>query len=139
MIKSFRESELRAAFERLKSGNVIRVPRCTPVTQNNVAREAGIDPSAFKKSRYPLLVDEVQRYCSERDAGKVKGTIQKKPASPNPNADELVKKALGERDLALSKLMLAQVKIIELTKILADYEVAEQARLNTNRADNLFR
>lgn len=139
MVKSSRESDLRAAFERLKSGEVTRVARGTAVTQNNIARETGIDPSAFKKSRYPLLIDEIQRYCLERDAGEVKGTSQKKPSLPNPDADELVKKAFAERDLALSKLMLAQVKIIELTKVLADYEIAEQERLSRTRPDNLFR
>ncbi len=40
------------------------------VTQNNVAREAGRDPSALKKDRYPLLILEVQAYITSKSEQK---------------------------------------------------------------------
>ncbi len=63
------EQEFREAFERLKSNQPERLDRGSAVTQNNVAREAGCDPSALKKDRYPLLVTEIQAYKTmERDS-----------------------------------------------------------------------
>ena len=38
------------------------LPRNTPVTQNNVAKEAGRDPSALRKLRYPRLIREIQKW-----------------------------------------------------------------------------
>lgn len=43
------ETAFRAAFLRLKLGKPQVMPKGTPVTQNNVAREAGRDPSALKR------------------------------------------------------------------------------------------
>ena len=54
--------QYRAAFERLKSNKPERLPKGTPVSQNNVAKEAGSDPSALKKARFPLLIAEIQKY-----------------------------------------------------------------------------
>lgn len=52
----------REAFERLKAGQPIILPKNSAVTQNNVAREAERDPSALKKDRYPTLVLEIQAF-----------------------------------------------------------------------------
>ncbi|WP_318351643.1 hypothetical protein [Klebsiella pneumoniae] len=52
--------QYRAAFERLKSNKPERLPKGTPVSQNNVAKEAGSDPSALKKARFPLLIAEIK-------------------------------------------------------------------------------
>jgi hypothetical protein len=133
MVKRSRETDLRAGFERMKSGDVLRVPRGTPVSQNNIARETGMEPSAFKKARYPLLVDEVQQYIAQLGLGAADRPTKPKPLPSRPCADEQVKSANAERDLVMSKLMLAQLKIIELTKTLADYEVTEQQRLQQRR------
>lgn len=56
------ETGFRAAFERLKANKPERLPKNTQVTQNNVAREAGRDPSALKRDRYPLLIMEIRSY-----------------------------------------------------------------------------
>ncbi len=133
MVDRSREADLRAGFERMKSGDVLRVPKGTPVSQNNIARETGMEPSAFKKSRYPLLVDEVQQYIAQLGLGVTDRPTKPKPLPSRPCADEQVQSANAERDFVMSKLMLAQVKIIELTKTLADYEVAEQERLMLRR------
>ncbi|MCT8891405.1 hypothetical protein [Klebsiella quasipneumoniae] len=57
--------EFKNAFNRLKNNNTRILPAGTKVTQNNVSREAGYDPSALKKSRHPSLVLEIQEYISD--------------------------------------------------------------------------
>lgn len=42
--------EFKNAFNRLKNNNTRILPAGTKVTQNNVSREAGYDPSALKKA-----------------------------------------------------------------------------------------
>nr|WP_302685079.1 hypothetical protein [Pseudomonas syringae]UVN17909.1 hypothetical protein pPsy0479a_00077 [Pseudomonas syringae] len=56
------EGSFRSAFERLKTDNPSILAKGTPVSQNNVAREAGLDPSALKKARFPELVSEIQQW-----------------------------------------------------------------------------
>ncbi|MBH2647844.1 hypothetical protein I5P73_04430 [Serratia ureilytica] len=56
--------QYRAAFERLKNNKPERLPKGTSVSQNNVAKEAGRDPSALKKTRFPLLIAEIQTYVA---------------------------------------------------------------------------
>jgi len=65
-IKKSAEDGFRGAFDRLKRGKTIFLPPGSLVTQNNVAREAGRDPSALKKDRYPLLVLEIQAYIASK-------------------------------------------------------------------------
>lgn len=60
------EEDFGEAFDRLKKGRTVRLPSGSPVTQNNVAREAGRDPSALKKDRYPLLVLKIQAYVASK-------------------------------------------------------------------------
>lgn len=63
MIMGKAELDFSASFERLKYGNTLILPPGSPVSQNNVAREAGRDPSALRKSRYPKLVADIQGGC----------------------------------------------------------------------------
>ena len=118
------EDDLRAAFERLKLGNTkILAPR-SPVTQNNVAREAGKDPSAFKKSRYPTLILEIQAYVASRSssAGKAK---QQKIIRSRKEARSLrqqLEDTRKERDLAYSLLVGADQTILELHGRISDLE-----------------
>ncbi len=56
------EANLREALECLKVGAQAVLPAGVPVSQNNVAREAGCNPSALRKSRFPSLVAEIQIY-----------------------------------------------------------------------------
>lgn len=72
--KKTAEQSFRESFERLKKNKPDILPKGAFVTQNNVAREAGRDPSALKKDRYPLLILEIQAYTStqeeQRQVGK---------------------------------------------------------------------
>ncbi len=70
IIKKLAEQRFRAAFYRLKKGETKLLPLGSPVTQNNVAREAGRDPSALKKSRYPLLILEIQAFITSESEQK---------------------------------------------------------------------
>lgn len=63
----------RSAFERLKNNTPEILPAGAKATQNNVAREAGRDPSALRASRYPDLIAEIQAYCELQKARKPLG------------------------------------------------------------------
>ena len=110
------EAAFREAFERLKLRRPTNLPAHSPVTQNNVAREAGKDPSALKKSRFPDLVDEIQRHIQARDAKK---SQRKDELATAEQVIERLKadlaRALTLRDQALSQLMTAELTILELT------------------------
>lgn len=118
------EDELRAAFRRLKDGSPERVPYGTPVTQNNVAREAGKLPSGFKKDRYPLLIDEIQKYVANLPSLSTtsKRQAQLKKRQKNRGLRELLNDVKKERDLALSLLVGADMKVLELYQRVADLE-----------------
>ncbi|NHC04091.1 hypothetical protein G9F31_09960 [Acinetobacter sp. 187] len=98
LTKQNAEQSFREAFKRLKSNNPKILPLNSPVTQNNIAREAGRDPSALKKDRYPLLILEIQAYIqSKTEENQVKKkstdnrslTIQKKLANSRQQIDKL--------------------------------------------------
>ena len=59
------ETAFREAFIRIKKGETHLLPKNTKISQNNIAREAGCDPSALKKSRFPRLVAEIQQWIKE--------------------------------------------------------------------------
>lgn len=56
------ETVFREAFERLKANNPIHLKKGSLVSQNNVAKEAGRDPSGLRGERYPELIQEIQGY-----------------------------------------------------------------------------
>ena len=85
--KKSAEQQFRDAFERLKCGKPQVVDRGAEVTQNNVAREAGCDPSALKKDRYPILVSEIQAY---------KAVEREQAAKTNKGSDNRTK-SVGEK------------------------------------------
>ncbi|MFK3711769.1 hypothetical protein [Leclercia adecarboxylata] len=110
--------EYEAAFERLKSNNPIRIKRGSPITQNNIAREAGKDPSAFKKSRYPTLIQEIQIYIknqaptAKEKFSKEKGILKGRIAALEKKVSELKM----QRDHLASLLVEAEMQLIEWNK-----------------------
>ena len=96
--KKHAEQHFREAFERLKKNKPEVLPAGTPVTQNNVAREAGRDPSALKKDRYPLLVLEIQAHITtEREqTSTAKRT--------NDNRSRAIKQKMGDHKKQVDKL-----------------------------------
>lgn len=109
------EQRFRLAFERLKSNNPNLLDRCTPVSQNNVAREAGCDPSALRKSRFPALVREIQGYLElHKDASESKRQQNLRKTKTKRSIEERLADTKRQRDAAQSILASAERRIIEL-------------------------
>ena len=118
------EQQFRDAFERLKARKPLRLSASSPVTQNNVAKEAGKDPSALRKSRYPLLIADIQRHVMERTTDIPLTPHQKIQAQRRKNRSmkEQLEAVKAERDLVMSQLLDAQAKILELAARVTDLE-----------------
>jgi len=111
------EKAFREAFERLKLGKPERLPVGTSLSQNNVAREAGSDPSALKKSRYPSLINEIQLWINEHNTTPPTSARKKALAlrKRNRSLKEIINDLKLQRDIAASLLVEADAKILELT------------------------
>lgn len=109
------EQRFREAFSRLKDGKPERLPRGTPVSQNNVAKEAGTDPSALRKSRYPSLVREIQAWVeiTEQEATLKRERRAEQRRTRNDLKEE-VKDLKKQRDEAQSQLVGAHSKVLAL-------------------------
>lgn len=111
------ETAFREAFERLKRGQPILLPKGTAVTQNNVAREAGLDPSALKKARYPVLVAEIQHSIRQNEA--LNNSTPSKAANTQRNRNRSLREQIealkAQRDNALALLVDADARIVALT------------------------
>ncbi|HCG1306833.1 hypothetical protein [Pseudomonas aeruginosa] len=108
--KKTAEQAFRDAFERLKQNKPEVLPAGSPVTQNNIAREARRDPSALKKDRYPLLILEVQAYTrsqTEQRQAKKKTTDNRSKTEKQKLAD-----CRNQRE-RLSSIVAAQNTYIE--------------------------
>lgn len=110
------EQRFRQAFQRLKEGKAEVVERGAPVSQNNVAKEAGCDPSALRKARFPSLVREIQAYVEiqgQHQPSKRQEKLQQR-RSRTDLATQL-EEVKAQRDIAQSKLLSAHRRIVELT------------------------
>ncbi|WP_218645643.1 hypothetical protein [Burkholderia pseudomallei] len=123
------EQRFRSAFERLKADKPQVLARGTPVSQNNVAKEAGTDPTALRKARYPALIREIQAWVeinSRESAIKKQRQEQRKRA--RSDLSTRVKELENQRDKAQSQLNSAGRMVLELLQ--------ENARLRA-RLDDL--
>ncbi|HDS1800402.1 TPA: hypothetical protein QEM76_003595 [Pseudomonas putida] len=116
------EQGFREAFERLKRGQPLRVPQGLPLSQNLVAKEAGNDPSALKKARFPSLVAEIQHWVNNNAPQKEESNRQaaKKKRQQNRSYRERIEELKVQRDSLASLLLEADAKILELTQELAN-------------------
>lgn len=114
------------AFERLKCDKPIRLPRGTLVSQNNVAKEAGRDPSALRKSRYPRLIRTIRKWIEENgnaprnrasSASLIKGARDK-----NRELKARVEELTQQRDRAMARLVIAEESILDLHRRLQAYK-----------------
>jgi hypothetical protein len=111
------EQEFRAAFQRLCDGRPQRIDKVAKVTQNNVAREAGRDPSALRASRYPALAAEIQARSQEqlttrkRKARRAHDTSRSKIAELTAQRDAALSEALSL--LAENARLLRQISLLE--------------------------
>jgi len=118
------ETAYRAAFERLKQDKPERLPKGTVISQNNVAKEAGCDPSALKKSRFPSLIADIQRYVTEHSGDlplSPRQTLQAQ-RKRNRNLRDRIDEVSKQRDEVTSLLNEANAKILELTDRVAELE-----------------
>lgn len=116
------EQNFREAFERLKSNKPKICPPGTLVSQNNVAKEAGVDPSALKKNRFPTLIAEIQTYISTIEipiSNRQKELSKKKK---NRGLKEMLEDVTKQRDSLASMLLEADLVILELKDKLKTYE-----------------
>ncbi len=122
------EQRFRDAFDRLRLGVPNVLPKGTPVSQNNVAKEAGRDTSALKKTRFPLLVLEIQEWVDankgEESTSEWKRLRNKR--AKNRDLRETIADLKKQRDRAVGLLADADLRIVELTEKLA----AVQAELD---------
>ncbi|MBH3426874.1 hypothetical protein [Pseudomonas alkylphenolica] len=111
------ELAFREAFERLKKDEPLRVPKGSILSQNLVAKEAGTDPTALKKARYPELVIEIQSWVAHHAAPAAPSLRQAalKQREKNRTLREQIADLKIQRDIVCSKLVEADAKILELT------------------------
>lgn len=119
--KKTAEERFRDAFERLKVNEPIRLPEGTPVSQNHVAKEAGCDPTALRKSRFPTLVWEIQQYVQSHEEERQQSARQQllKRRKRNRKARETIADFKRQRDAVVGLLADANLRIVELTEDLA--------------------
>jgi len=112
------ERKFREAFARLNTGRPELVQKGTKVTQNNVAREAGVDPSALRRSRFPQLVAEIQKWCdAHADDEERQSPRQRLLAvrARNKGLRERLAEVTTQRDLAAAKVILLEERLVALT------------------------
>lgn len=103
-----------AGWKRLAVGPGAR----PPLSQNNVAKEAGVDPSALRRARFPELVADIQSWIeTHKGESPLKSPRQMMLAQRSRNRDlqEQNHAMKAQRDNALSQLLDAQTRILELT------------------------
>lgn len=116
------EQNFREAFERLKSNKPKVCPIGTLVSQNNVAKEAGTDPSALKKSRFPTLIAEIQQYVSTLEVPVSNRQKELSKKKKNRGLKERLEDVSKQRDSLASMLIEADLTILELKDKLKHYE-----------------
>lgn len=116
--------QYRDAFERLKLNRPQLLPKGTPVTQNNVAKEAGSDPSALKKSRFPSLIAEIKTYVEQHAEERLPSLNQVNLLARQKSRAlrDRIKQVARQRDQLASLLSEADAKIIELYDRIAELE-----------------
>lgn len=119
------EQRFRDAFDRLKLGVPKVLPKGTPVSQNNVAKEAERDTSALRITRFPLLIMEIKEWV-EANKGKESSLSDRQrlhdKRSKNRNLRETIADLTKQRDSAVGLLADADLRMVELTEKLADVQ-----------------
>lgn len=133
--KQSAEQRFRAAFERLKQGKPERLDKSTPVSQNNVAKEAGCDPSALRKARFPSLIAEIQHHVESHKEEAPESNRQQmlKQRRRNRDTRETIADLKQQRDVVVGLLADANLLIVDLTEELADV----RRRLDETKPSNV--
>ncbi|MGE8704605.1 MAG: hypothetical protein ACN6O5_18155 [Achromobacter sp.] len=111
------EAKFRAAFYRLKNSVPQVLSAGTPVSQNNVAKEAGVDPSALRKSRFSSLISEIQEYVEIQKRENVeKAKAKAVRAQRRLDLKSKLEQVTKQRDDAQSQLVQLQFMVIDLSQ-----------------------
>lgn len=112
------EPNFKEAFERLKIGAPKVLPADAQVSQNNVAKEAGCDPSALRKSRFPSLVAEIQNYVAAHGGERPESERQKllKQRQRSRTTRETIVAIKKQRDAVAGLLVEANAQIAILMR-----------------------
>lgn len=118
------EQRFRDAFERLKLGVPQVLPKGTPISQNNVAKEAGCDPSALRKTRFPLLVIAIQEWVEAHKNEQPPSKRQRllKQRQKKRDLRETIADLKAQRDRAVALLADADLRIVELSDKVVDMQ-----------------
>ena len=109
------EQRFRDAFDRLKDDKPRVLPSGTPVSQNNVAKEAGTDPSALRKKRFPALVREIQAWVEIHSQQQTLQRVRReRKRRSREDLSEQNARLTRERDDAQSQLTSAHRLVLEL-------------------------
>jgi len=119
-MKDNAEIEYRKAFRRIVEGKAMRVDKMAPPNLANIAREAGKDPSALKKSRYPIFISEVESFnnnvssAGERIDRSLSAQL-KAARSENRKLRESYEQLTIERDESHSRVLNLQLALVEMS------------------------
>ena len=95
------------AFERLKQGNPIRVPKNSEINKDTVALEAGRNRGSIKKSRdsFTELINAIEQ-CKEHDQQQMPTAIEllKRERKLKNNYRELYHQALNRELMLVERL-----------------------------------
>ena len=127
------EDQFRNAFERIKLGTTEILPKGTRVSQNNVAKEAGRDPSALRKTRYPLLIIEIQDHININKNETLTSERQKliKRKQKNRDLKQIISDLKKQRDKAVNRIIYSNLRILELSETVDDLMAKLEAYLPT--------
>lgn len=112
------EQSFRNAFERLKTGQTSILPKGSLPSQNNVAREAGCDPTALRKTRYPELIAEIKAWNLQlQTEATLEPPAQDKKThkAKQKNLISKIAELKKTNEIALAMLVDADAKILELS------------------------
>lgn len=134
------EENFRSAFERLKVDKPKLLPAGTPVSQGNVAREAGCDRTALKRARFPSLVEEIQNYVAADTGISPESQRQKLLKKRQRNRSEKERNEIikRQRDILAGLLNDANTQIALLTRRLADSESRYSAHQEPNGSTSII-
>ena len=128
--KKTAEENYQAAFERLRDGKPRVLPKGTPVSQNNVAKEAGNDPSALKSARFPTVIANIKAWLEihkSHEELKQKRTRQQREARLDLKAQVSVLKR--QRDRLQSQRVRGHEYILELMEQMEALQTVADDRL----------
>ena len=121
------ERAFREAFERLKGGLPEVLPHGARVSQNNVAKEAGRDPSALKKDRFPELVRDIQEWVRKHVSPAADPQSDQRAQAKIAELKATIASLVEQRDRMASELLSAKHKIFEQWQKIQRLEAVESS------------